>query len=519
MTAPDRRWTAWIFVRVLGAIYAIAFASLWIQIRGLAGANGILPASHFVAAARQFVDAGAIGLDRYRLLPTFAWIGASDTALAAQCAAGTALGVLVAAGLAPGPCLALAWALYLSLATAGQDFFGFQWDSLLLEAGLLAVALAPWRWVSRPARDPAPSPVVVWLLRWLLFRLMFESGCVKLASGDPSWRSLTALTVHYQTQPLPTWIGWYAHQLPAWCQRASCAGVFAVELGAPWLIFTPRRSRLIGAAALAGLQVLILLTGNYAFFNVLTLALCLLLLDDAALAALRPGRGRRRRDAADTPESTARTTGAPAATATFPVDEPAPATRPAPAARGARLARWSLAAVVVPVSLTQVMGTVGWTPAWIRPAETLGAWLAPFRSINPYGLFAVMTTTRREIEIEGSDDGVTWRAYGFPYKPGDPARRPAFVAPYQPRLDWQMWFAALESPPPWFEAFCARLLEGSPEVLGLLATNPFPEHPPRFVRAELYEYRFTTWAERRATGDWWVRTPVGEYLSPVTLRR
>ena len=198
-------------------------------------------------------------------------------------------------------------AVYLSLATVGRDFLGFQWDNLLLEAGFLAIFFAPWQWLPRcslgalascrrgvvgsgrqdagaPAQEAPPSRIALWLLRLLLFKLMFSSGCVKLFSGDPNWRNLTALTFHYQTQPLPTWIGWYAQQLPLWFQKASCAGMFAIELGAPWLIFAPRRLRFCGGAAIAFLQILILLTGNYTFFNWLTLALCLLLLDDFVLA-------------------------------------------------------------------------------------------------------------------------------------------------------------------------------------------------------------------------------------------
>ena len=213
-------------------------------------------------------------------------------------------------GIAPAPCLALLWLLYLSLVTVGRDFLGFQWDNLLLEAGLLAIFFAPLQLVARASRPcvslasvkpnqkkltgetPVPLPIL-WLLRLLLFKLMFSSGCVKLLSGDPNWRNLTALTFHYQTQPLPTFIGWYANQLPLWFQKASCVAMFCIELGAPFLIFAPRRLRFCGGAAIAFLQILILLTGNYTFFNLLTLALCLLLLDDFALAKFAPRRFRR----------------------------------------------------------------------------------------------------------------------------------------------------------------------------------------------------------------------------------
>ncbi len=285
---PDYFLTRWIFLRALGVIYLVAFVSLWTQIGGLIGHNGILPADQFMSAVKQQCDAQGIGLERFHLLPTLCWFDSSDGFLNFQCAAGTVCAVLLIFGIAPAPCLALLWLIYLSLATVGRDFLGFQWDNLLLEAGFLAIFFAPLQWLPKLSREAPPSRIVLWLLRLLLFKLMFSSGCVKLLSGDPNWRNLTALTFHYQTQPLPTWIGWYANQLPLWFQKFSCAAMFAIELGAPWLIFAPRRIRFFGGAAIAFLQILILLTGNYTFFNFLTLALCLLLLDDFALQRIMP---------------------------------------------------------------------------------------------------------------------------------------------------------------------------------------------------------------------------------------
>jgi hypothetical protein len=280
----------WVFLRSLGVIYLIAFVSLWAQIMGLIGRNGILPAESAMAAMRRGADAQHFGLERYHLVPTLCWFKATDGFLKFQCAAGTALAVLLIVGIAPAPCLFLLWLIYLSLATVCQDFLGFQWDILLLETGFLAIFLAPlqlWPGLSRAA---PPSRLVLWLLRWLLFKLMFESGCVKLLSGDPAWRSLTALRFHYETQPLPTWIGWYAHQLPAWAQAASAVVMFGIELFVPFLIFAPRRLRQWACLTLVFFQMLIFLTGNYCFFNLLTIALCLLLLDDAALRAFLPER-------------------------------------------------------------------------------------------------------------------------------------------------------------------------------------------------------------------------------------
>jgi hypothetical protein len=420
----------------------------------------------------------------------------SDAFLNFQCAAGTVLSVLLIFGLAPAPCLFLLWLIYLSLATIGRDFLSFQWDNLLLEAGFLAIFLAPLQLLPRPTREAPPSRLVVWLLRLLLFKLMFSSGCVKLLSGDPTWRNLTALMFHYQTQPLPTWPGWYAQQLPAWFQKFSCAAVFAIEIGAPCLIFAPRRIRFAGGALLAGLQLLILLTGNYTFFNWLTLALCLLLLDDFLLAKIIPPKLRRWLP---------------------PGPQPSMVNHPR---RWPRPLLIVVAAIVLAGSGFMLAATLGFQSPLLAPFGWVAEQLAPFRSVNNYGLFAVMTTQRNEIIVEGSNDGVNWLAYEFKYKPGDVNRRPAFVAPFQPRLDWQMWFAALGSAGqnPWFESFCQRLLQGSPDVLALLAKNPFPDHPPRFIRAEFYNYHFTSLAEKRATGAWWRREFIGEYLPPVPTR-
>ncbi|HEY2946301.1 MAG TPA: lipase maturation factor family protein [Vicinamibacteria bacterium] len=394
-------------------------------------------------------------------------------------AAGAVLSALLLVGLAPVPILFALWALYLSLAVVSQVFLGYQWDALLLETGLLAVFLAPGGLRPRPGRESPPPPLVVWLFRWLLFRLMFGSGLVKLASGDPTWRGLTALQYHYWTQPLPTWVGWYAAHLPSGIHRASAGIMFAVELGAPLLLFAPRRFRRLAFPPLVGLQILIALTGNYAFFNLLAAALCLFALEDDDL----PARGRSR----------------------FP-----------PAASGARpfwpkAVLYPVAAIILVVSAGEALTTLGVEPP--TPVRALRRIVGPLWSINSYGLFAVMTTTRPEIVVEGSDDGLTWKAYEFKWKPGDAARRPGFVAPHQPRLDWQMWFAALGTceDNPWFVRFLGRLLEGSPPVLALLARNPFPGRPPRLIRAERYEYMPTDLTTRRQEGTWWRREARGDY--------
>jgi predicted DCC family thiol-disulfide oxidoreductase YuxK len=489
----------WIFLRALGVIYFVAFISLWTQISGLIGHDGILPTYQLLPAAQQQYAAQGIGAGRFYLMPTLSWLDASDGFLHFQCAAGTVLAVLLIIGIAPAPCLFLLWLIYLSLATVGLDFLGFQWDNLLLEAGFLAIFFAPLSWIAalpRPSREAPPSRAVLWLLRLLLFKLMFSSGCVKLLSGDPNWRNLTSLTFHYYTQPLPTWIGWYANQLPVWFQKFSCAAMFGIELGVPWLIFAPRRLRFVVGAAIASLQILILLTGNYTFFNWLTLALCLLLLDDFALERIMPYRLRRLFSFSLQPSA-------------FGLSRRWP--RPLIAV---------LAVVILSASGIQLAATLGCRSPLLAPFAWVAEELAPLRTINNYGLFAVMTTDRREIIIEGSNDGVNWLAYEFKYKPGDMNRRPSFIAPFQPRLDWQMWFAALGDyrQNPWFVQLCQRLLQGSPDVLTLLAKNPFPSHPPHYIRAEFYDYHFTTFNERRATGAWWRREFLGEYLPPISLR-
>jgi predicted DCC family thiol-disulfide oxidoreductase YuxK len=480
---PGERLTAWIFSRLLGMIYGIAFLSLWIQIIGLIGDRGILPAHTLLQMARE-----QLGPSRYWTFPTLCWLGASDGALHGLCALGVAFSALLMLGMVPVLSLTGCWAIYLSLSVAGEDFLWFQWDTLLLEAGLMALFLAPWRWRSRPETDPPPSRAGLVLSRWLLFRLLFSSAVVKISSGDPSWRHLTALRYHYETQCLPPWTAWYAHHFPEWFQRLSTITMFTVEGAVPFLIFAPRRIRFFAAGAVAFLQVLILLSGNYGFFNWIAIALCLLLLDDAAW----PTWARRRMSGAE---------------------------------GGARAGAWPswivrpAAIAIALLSLTPLVSTFRRPAVWLEPLSYVHGLVSPFRSINSYGLFAVMTTRRNEIVVEGSDDGASWRTYEFKYKPGDPRRRPKFVAPHQPRLDWQMWFAALSEyqREPWFLYFCQRLLEGSRPVLALLDTNPFPRAPPRFIRASFYEYHFTDAATRRKTGAWWQRRYLGLYCPILTL--
>ena len=461
-----------LFLRALGLIYFVAFTSWAGQARGLVGANGILPAADFLARVYQ-----RWGAQSYALAPTLFWFNASDAFLQALPFIGALLALLLAAGIEHWSVRLALYAGYLSLVWAGQDFMAFQWDNLLLEAGFLAV------WLD------AALPAGIWLGRWLVFRLMFLSGAAKLLSGDPTWRFLTALNYHYQTQPLPTVLGWFAHHLPDWLQRASVLGMFVIELAVPFLFFAPRRARFLGAALTVSLQLLILLTGNYTFFNWLAIVVCLFLLDDRALRRL-PGR-----------------------------------LRAALARAGGRVADSRVNRTAVGVMAALLMGVSGLNLAQAlgvplpEPATAAVRALRPFRLTNNYGLFATLTVWRGEIIIEGSNDGQTWLEYGFQYKPGDLQRAPRWVAPFQPRLDWQMWFAALGAyrQNQWFINLMLRLLQGQPEVLALMGTNPFPDAPPRYIRALLYSYEFTDLATLRATGEWWRRETVAEYFPEAQL--
>jgi lipase maturation factor 1 len=526
--APTRTYATatWVFLRVLGVVYLIAFWSLGTQVLGLVGERGILPASAYMAAARTWAASEHVGLDRYHLLPTLCWISTSDSFLRALCAAGTALSALLVAGVAPLVALPLLWLDYLSLAVVCRDFLGYQWDALLLETGFLAIGLAPAIWLDRRSMRTDPPRIAVWLMLWLLFRLMLGSGLVKLASGDPTWRGLSALTFHYETQPLPTPLAFYAHQLPVWIQRASTLLTLLIEIGVPFLMFGSRRLRVAACVSFALLQALIAATGNYAFFNVLAVALCLFLLDDDTLGPAKAGHYPKWRSAVSPvvsgfSHSSSRHRGVlqPDLSDSGNDVERDHWMQRGLAKRVHRVILIVVAAIIVPVSAYRFAASIGVPVPGGQLFELAAIVIEPFRSVNSYGLFAVMTTTRPEIIVEGSDDGERWMTYEFKYKAGDVRRRPPIVAPHQPRLDWQMWFAALESyrEAAWFRSFCTRLLEGSPDVRHLLASDPFNGRPPRYIRAVLYRYHFADSTTHRKEAVWWTREVIGDY-SPVLTR-
>jgi len=472
---PTYKIASSLFARAIAFIYLIALISFGRQVRGLIGEQGIQPVTEFLAqVSRQF------GSGAFWQAPTLFWWLRSDYGLESIAWGGAVLAGVAAIGRphtsGQKAAFVVLFLYYLSIVNGGQIFMSYQWDFLLLEAGFLAIFLKP-------------SFVRVWLFRWLLFRLVLESGAVKLLSHDPSWRNLTALAVHYQTQPLPTPLAWYMMQAPLWFQKMSTGCVFVAELALPFLMFGPRRLKQIAAAGTIVFQILILLTGNYTFFNLLTIALCLFLLDDRFLSPL----------------------------AKWKVDASVKS-RPIKPVRANRWVSVGLLLFVMILSLTQLSGMFGFqTPAIVNRVVSR---TVPWGVVNQYGLFATMTATRPEISIEGSNDGVEWEAYIFPYKPGPLNRAPGWAEPGQPRLDWQMWFAALGSyrENPWMLRFMLRLLQGSPPVLQLMEYDPFAGKPPKFIRAMEYDYRFTNFDERRQTGNWWKRELKGTYFPPISLR-
>jgi predicted DCC family thiol-disulfide oxidoreductase YuxK len=480
---PTTRGVSWLVLRGLGGVFLLSFTSLGRQVRGLYGERGVLPVGELLAQGRAQLGAR----ERWRSYPSLFWLtGGSDRALVGAARAGQGLSLLLLANVAPQPALLGLWALHLSFVSVGRAFLGFQWDSLLLEAALHALAVAPPGLRPGAGRSDLTGPQRL-AQRLLLFRLYLGSGLGKWQSGDATWRDLTAMAYHHETTPLPTALGWHAHQLPLPVHKALTAATLALELGPPFLLFGPRRARQAAFAAFSAVQGGIALTGNYGFFNLLSGVLGLWALDDSTL---REGRVLPRLlpagvAGAGAPRSPART-----------------------------LWGMAVAAPLLALSAHEALGRFG---VEVPGVGRLRGALRPLRSSNSYALFSVMTTERPEIAVEGSADGRHWRPYRFRAKPDLLEGRPRWVQPHMPRLDWQMWFAALGSPSSWFLAFLERLLQGSPEVLGLLGANPFPDAPPRYVRAVSYRYSMTGREERRGTGRWWRRERLGLYVPPLAL--
>lgn len=466
--AHEYRLVTALFVRLLALVYLIAFASIGLQITALAGSEGIFPFAEALDRAEA-----AHGHARFWHYPHLFWLNSSDLALQGAAILGCALSVLLFFHRIPQLGLVLLFALYLSLFQAGQVFMNFQWDYLLLESGFLAIFL------------PRGSRLVIWLFRWLLFRFRLLSGVVKLLSQDPSWSGLTALLYYFETQPLPHGGSWHAHQLPAWLLQGATGAALGIELVVPFMMLLPRGYRLFAAWATLLMQLLILLTSNHNFFNLLNMALCLFLFDDRALRHV-------------VPSALARWLGE-------------RGTRTAPPGSARRLLLGAIAGVLLTGSSAQVWETVTGARSPAPLGLALDA-LEPFRIVNKYGVFPTIKTQRIEVIIEGSQDGTEWHPYVFRYKPGPVDRRPPVAIPHQPRLDWILWFVPGGHPLflTTFERIVQRLRENAPAVTALLASNPFADKPPRFIRAALYRYRFTDAAVRARTGRWWDR----EYLGP-----
>ena len=460
--------SAWIFLRLLGVTYAVAFASLLVQIKGLAGQRGIVPARETLAEVESL-----LGRKRFWVAPTLCWWRCDDVFLVILCAAGLLGSGLLAIGVAPVLMLIALWVTYLSLFNVVRPWLSFQWDVLLLEAGFLAIFLAPLRWTPEWPPTTMPPRIIAWLLLWTLARLMFSSGAAKLVSGDRTWRSLTALKWHYETQPLPNPGAWWLHHLPIRFQQYSAVVMFAIELVIGPMVLLPAPFSYVGATGTLLLMLLIIISGNYGFFNLLTIALALLVFSYPASASVRH-------------------------------EWPA----------------WILLPITVIILVLSVDRMARLFRRRIKCLRNVVEICEPWRLVSGYGLFSVMTTERLEIVVEGSRDGSEWLAYEFKHKPGDLKRRLPIVAPHQPRLDWQMWFAALSDyrVNAWFIAFLIRLLQGERTVLRLLRINPFPDAPPKYIRAMTYQYWFTNRAERRSTGAVWKRERKWLYCPVYSLR-
>lgn len=496
--ARDTRalWPRWIFLRALGLIFFSAFYSLAFQIRGLIGQRGILPAADYLHELTVAIP-GAL---RFWSAPTLFWLDASDLALTLVVGAGIVASLLLVTNVAPRISVAICTLLFLTCIGALQDFASYQSDGMLLEAGFISMFFAPRGILPGLGAFDPPTRASRFLLQWEWFRIYFESGVVKLASGDVQWRHLTAMDHYYENGPLPAWPGWYVQQMPHLYHAATALLTLVVELGLVWALFLPRRWRIGCFAIVTALQIGIIATANYAFLNYLVLVLGVLLLDDAAIARVLPRRWRRTMAPGDA---------LPNGEASPPPPDGGPRRwrRVRPVAALAMLA-WVFVATLAPLFMATGLYELA------LPARAL----EPFRIANQYGLFATMTTARYEIEFQGTRDGTTWRTYRFRYKPQDPRERPGIYAPYQPRFEWNLWFASLEEwrASPWVVLTQERLLENSPPVLALFRENPFPDGPPSEVRSVIWRYWFTDIATRRATGAWWHREEIGPFAGTLS---
>ena len=501
-TPPTHLWPRWIFLRALGLIYFSAFYSFAFQIKGLIGPNGILPARDYLHAIATSPN---IHAERFWFAPTLLWFGSSDRALMLVCWVGLIASLLVVVNFWPRGMLFICFVCFLSFIAAAQDFSSYQSDGMLLEAGFISLFFAPPGFWPRLAPANGPSRLSTFLLQWEWFRIYFESGVVKLASGDQSWRHLTAMDDYYQNGPLPTWLGYYVQHFPHWFHASTVILTFAVELVLVWMLFLPRKLRILCFCIVTPFEIGIIFTANYTFLNYLVLCLGFLLLDDRFVRWILPERVRSLVEGRDSSRPNA-----------APPSDWRQRWRKYAGPVGMVISGICLGIICYVASAQLVWMFVPQLPLPQAPVE----WLDPFRIANRYGLFAVMTHARYEIEFQGSADGKTWIPYPFRYKPQDPKKAPRIYAPYQPRFEWNLWFASLGSWQQykfvvWTEA---RLLENSRDVLQLFAANPFSASPPKEVRAVICQYWFTDLKTKREQGTWWRRELLGEYAPALEMQ-
>jgi len=482
----------WLFLRAIGCIYFSAFFSLVFQIRGLIGPEGILPANEYLQAVLH-----SFGYSRgLWFAPTLLWLASGPHMLTALCWVGMGASLLLVLNVWPRGMLVICFVCFLSFVSAAQDFSSYQSDGMLLEAGFIAFFFAPPGFRPGFGLASAPSRASLFLLQWEWFRIYFESGAAKIIGGDPEWRHFTAMDEYYQNGPLPTWIGWYVQHLPHWFHASTVYATLALELGLVWMLFLPRRWRIVCFFIVTPWELGIILTANYTFLNYLVLALGFLLLDDRFLLHFLPQQWKR----------------------SFAGSAP---TRVLTSEEGFRRQFNVVRLSLISVTLAWIFYATTLELIWMFSPLTLPiapvAALEPFRIANRYGLFGIMTRGRYEIEFQGSEDGKTWVAYPFRYKPQDMNKPPGIYAPYQPRFDWNLWFASLGS---WQEYPIVprtevRLLSNDKDVLALFEENPFPREPPREVRAVIWQYWFTTMSEKREQSLWWRRQFLGLYAPTV----
>lgn len=476
MDFADYSLASWIISKGLALTYFIAFFSLLPQLLGLYGQRGILSIDHLLNILDREMK-----IERFFHIPSLFWFASSDRALKFFCLLGMTASSLALLGFSQSWMLLLCFVIYLSFVTCGQIFLSYQWDSLLLELGFLGLFFAPFEFEWLTTSIHMLSPLILGLVWFLLFKLMFLSGLVKLTHKDVSWKNLTALNYHYWTQPLPGPLAYWMDKLPRGFQKFSTLVMFAIELVVPWFILF-EATRAPAAMALIFLQVMIILTGNYAFFNIITIFMSLTLVSDEHWKRIFDVWS----------DSTWFLT---------------------PIQSFDDVRSFFALIVLVPPSLFWIFKTLKEKSKVLDFFLPVMRFLYPFRISNPYGLFAVMTKTRPELIIEGSLDGKNWEAYEFRYKPGNPKRFLPLVAPHQPRFDWQMWFAALEgfNENLWLQNVIVRLFENSPDVKSLFAHAPFGEMPPVYLRIQRYEYKFSGYQELKESGVWWNRHLIGPY--------